>query len=669
MGHSPSTQSADVPKALLELEIVEASNLANAEWRVGDRVRERASSIASNLVDLDPSSWLSTARKPYVKVTVEGQTKKTRWVTSKAHDIFAFGEKLHFPLHRPVSTFEALSLKVVVKDYRIWKGLRETPCIGWNTHDITCPSCGDKVAGVALQLRREGDDIKGILQIRYRILDLDQVVNSPSEHSLADIVKSVAPILMAGTGVDILIANMPSALRFAIESSPAKRNAVAKVAKLLSTLNACATDVKSASDEEALVDLGELARMILLIVEENCSEHDDIVMIAEEWTANVLAHCAKEGESQGPKLNKDRLHKFFDSAQVRTSYLIPASRSFQSVAAPKGLWKSLSVPAVAKLGAGAYGCVWRAKDRSTGKLYAVKSLQVQMAGHLKVAGRESQVANLLTSNPYPFIVKLFHHFHDPKTKMYFLVMEFCPHGDLKSHIKKWHKRSSESGTGYRCSPIANIWIAQIFLGLEYVHRKMDILLRDVKPENVVIADDNVAKLTDFGFSRIGASHQGDFSFAGDNIPAPGSPSFVAPEVVLGQCYGPAADLYSFGVLIWVLLTGGLKERESFGTPPCTSGWSDTNLEPLARNWQKLKQCIDTPEAQDANALPGGKDGPAASLVLALIERGGEQEPPLHDEIRQLEFWKHLKLPSSESSLDEVQQWVLNSVEQPFQTIC
>jgi len=57
---------------------------------------------------------------------------------------------------------------------------------------------------------------------------------------------------------------------------------------------------------------------------------------------------------------------------------------------------------------------------------------------------------------------------------------------------------------------------------------MDTLLRDVKPGNVVIAKNNVAKLTDFGFSRVGAHHTGEFTFAPYGVPAPGSPAFVAP---------------------------------------------------------------------------------------------------------------------------------------------
>jgi len=220
---------------------------------------------------------------------------------------------------------------------------------------------------------------------------------------------------------------MPSALRSAVESTKRKRDAVAK---LLSTLKTCATNVKSASDEEALVGLGELARKILLIIAENCSEQDDVAMVAEEWISNVFAHCRKESESQGPKLNKERLHKFISAGQVRHEDLMPATKEFQALATPEGLWTSLSVPEDARLGAGQYGCVWRPKDSCMGKVYAVKSLRVPSVGLLRVAERERQVASLFTSNPHPCIVKLFHHFHDQQSMTFFLVMEYCPNGYL-----------------------------------------------------------------------------------------------------------------------------------------------------------------------------------------------------------------------------------------------
>ncbi|CAE8664340.1 unnamed protein product [Polarella glacialis] len=97
------------------------------------------------------------------------------------------------------------------------------------------------------------------------------------------------------------------------------------------------------------------------------------------------------------------------------------------------------------------------------------------------------------------------------------------------------------------------WLAQIFLGLEHMHLEMDTLLRDLKPENVVLSASGCAKLTDFGFGRFGVESSGCWSFG---MPS-GSPGYVSPEVLHRESYDSRADLYSFGVLAWVMLTGGV----------------------------------------------------------------------------------------------------------------
>merc|ERR1712176_769536 len=107
----------------------------------------------------------------------------------------------------------------------------------------------------------------------------------------------------------------------------------------------------------------------------------------------------------------------------------------------------------------------------------------------------------------------------------------------------------------------------MFLALEHLHLTQPcMLVRDVKPANVVLTENQrIAKLTDFGMSRQGDYSNGTFSFS--NTLPPGTPDYVAPEVVAGQPYNYSADLYSFGVLVWVLLTGGLLIHKNTPAPP------------------------------------------------------------------------------------------------------
>jgi len=245
--------------------------------------------------------------------------------------------------------------------------------------------------------------------------------------------------------------------------------------------------------------------------------------------------------------------------------------------------------------------------------------------------------------------------------MYVLILEFCQNGNLEQHVAQWRRTSYQTCQSYQAPSLANAWLAHVFLGLEHAHVRLQVLLRDVKPANVVISSGNVAKLTDFGFSREGAHHSGVFSFAQYNCPAPGTPCFLAPEIVLGESYGPAADLYSYGVLVWVVLTGGLD-----GEAPCVSvgsKWSSAKLKSLAKNWMLLKKVIEAPGANRVCPLPGGPKGPAASFILTLTDKGEKRETVNHDDIRKHEFWQclHSPIPVREAGLDEVETWVENSV--------
>merc|ERR1712176_1546251 len=116
-----------------------------------------------------------------------------------------------------------------------------------------------------------------------------------------------------------------------------------------------------------------------------------------------------------------------------------------------------------------------------------------------------------------------------------------------------------------------------------------------------------------------------------NMP-PGSPCYVAPEVILRAQYDYRVDLYSFGVLVWVVLTGGLISEKD-PRPPCAS-----RLSLLGRNWELLADTIMDPEGHDAQELPSTC---ASDLVLKCINRGSGYTPITHDDIREHAFFCRL----------------------------
>jgi serine/threonine-protein kinase len=91
---------------------------------------------------------------------------------------------------------------------------------------------------------------------------------------------------------------------------------------------------------------------------------------------------------------------------------------------------------------------------------------------------------------------------------------------------------------------------QICTGLGYAHRA-GIVHCDVKPQNIIITNDKVAKLTDFGISR--ALNSPSSSERSDVVW--GSPQYLAPELIEGKTPTPAADVYSLGVVLYEIFTG------------------------------------------------------------------------------------------------------------------
>jgi serine/threonine protein kinase len=146
--------------------------------------------------------------------------------------------------------------------------------------------------------------------------------------------------------------------------------------------------------------------------------------------------------------------------------------------------------------------------------------------------------NVLSVIDHPFIVKLDAAFQS-QDKL-FLILQYCPGGDLDYHLHREQSFSEER---------ARIYTAEILLALEELHKK-DILYRDLKPENVVLNAEGHACLTDFGLSKEGVFNidHGAKSFCG-------SVAYLAPEMLKRVGHGKAVDWYLLGVLLHEMLIG------------------------------------------------------------------------------------------------------------------
>lgn len=139
---------------------------------------------------------------------------------------------------------------------------------------------------------------------------------------------------------------------------------------------------------------------------------------------------------------------------------------------------------------------------------------------------------------HPFIVGMNMAFQS-KNKLYF-VLDYCAGGELFFHLGKLGKFPE---------PRARFYAAEIILAIKYVH-SLDIIYRDLKPENVLLDAEGHIRLTDFGLSKEGISNSssGANSFCG-------TPEYLAPEILNRQGHGRAVDWWSLGALLYEMLTG------------------------------------------------------------------------------------------------------------------
>ncbi|KAJ2951209.1 hypothetical protein O0L34_g5602 [Tuta absoluta] len=192
------------------------------------------------------------------------------------------------------------------------------------------------------------------------------------------------------------------------------------------------------------------------------------------------------------------------------------------------------------LGEGSFGKVFlvrKVAGADAGTLYAMKVLK---KATLKVRDRErtKMERNILVEMGHPFIVKL-HYAFQTAGKLY-LILDFLRGGDLFSRLSKEVMFTEED---------VKFYLAELALALEHVH-KLGIIYRDLKPENILLDADGHIALTDFGLSKLPPSSDKAYSFCG-------TVEYMAPEVVNRRGHTFAADWWSFGVLMFEMLTGNL----------------------------------------------------------------------------------------------------------------
>ena len=200
----------------------------------------------------------------------------------------------------------------------------------------------------------------------------------------------------------------------------------------------------------------------------------------------------------------------------------------------------------ARLGAGAMGCVYRARHTRLDRDFAIKVLFGEMAANKKVAARFHREAKAASRMNHANIVAVLD-FGTTEAGLSYLAMELIEGRSLSDAI---------AADGRFDHPRAAAMIREIASGLAEAHR-LGFIHRDLKPGNIMLdpqPDGEHPKILDFGLVAM-AQESGAESKLTRTGYTLGTPAYMAPEQAQGQKVGPAADLYGLGCIGYELLTG------------------------------------------------------------------------------------------------------------------
>src|SRR5262249_19557722 len=192
------------------------------------------------------------------------------------------------------------------------------------------------------------------------------------------------------------------------------------------------------------------------------------------------------------------------------------------------------------LGTGAMGAVYRAYDPIIDRQVAIKVVRTELAagsGSEQWLQRFRREARAAGRRFHPNIVAILDFGEDDG--MPFLAMEYIDGRSLDAILK----------TSGPLDPARSVAIiTQVLSALGFAHEN-GIVHRDVKPSNIMVLNDGIVKVADFGIARIDAS---EFTIVGDLL---GTPAYMSPEQLSGAPVDKRSDLFAAGVIFFEMMTG------------------------------------------------------------------------------------------------------------------
>ncbi|HEX5058763.1 MAG TPA: protein kinase [Kofleriaceae bacterium] len=201
------------------------------------------------------------------------------------------------------------------------------------------------------------------------------------------------------------------------------------------------------------------------------------------------------------------------------------------------------------LGRGGFGTVYGAVQPVIGKRVAIKVLSRKYAADQDIVSRFAAEARAVNQIRHRNIIDIFSFGQLPDGRHYY-VMEYLDGEPLDSHLRTYGAMALEEAI-----PI----LRAIARALDAAHAK-GIAHRDLKPENIFLANDPdggvYPKLLDFGIAKLLAPEETTMHRTGTGVPI-GTPYYMSPEQCRGRDVDHRTDIYSFGIVVYRMLTGAL----------------------------------------------------------------------------------------------------------------
>ncbi len=279
-----------------------------------------------------------------------------------------------------------------------------------------------------------------------------------------------------------------------------------------------------------------------------------------------------------------------------------------------------------ELGKGGMGVVYKARDRETGEVVALKVIRPDIAADPVTMERFKNELRLARKITHRNVCRT-HEFHRTPDGMAYISMEFVKGDSLRAILKRF------GGLGFRkATEIA----LEICAGLREAHRE-GVVHRDLKPENVMLTEAGEVKVMDFGIAR--SVETGTLTGT-----ITGTPAYMSPEQAAGKPVDQRADIYALGLVLYELYTGEQAMRaetpvavvmmQIHETPPppgkvepaLPADIEKAILKCLVKDPAKRFQSVDELEAALTQKAPEPAAEPAAGVQAAPL--------PLH-----LTYWQ------------------------------